>query len=684
MSSPLVSLLASPARHPTTLTEKIVQCHSLGLAPGKKVKSGDYVTLKPAQCMTHDNSFPVMTNFMSIGATEIKDNKQVVMTLYHDTSPRLMASVSLAQAMALAFGAGHGIGHQVMVEEGFAWPGTITVASDSHSNMYGGVGSLGTPVVRTDACSIWSTSKTWWQIPPVAKVTLTGMLPPGVTGKDIIVALCGLFNKDEVLNHAIEFVGSEETMRSLPVEERLTIANMTTECGALSGLFPIDKTLESWLRARAALAAMAGANNDTSTRFNHERIDEMLADTDLAADPGAVYAKSVYLNLATLSPFVSDPNSVKVATPSRTSNLKTSRSRRRISDIYKAAEVVRDAAEKGLSAKFAPGVEYYMAAASKAEQAIAEEAVGWQVLLEAGRRGRHQCLRNFKGRIGDPNALAYLAIPEVVTASALQGKIAGPGWYHAPEDVTKPIIGEGTGDHVADQAMSIEEALEKIISQADSMIAQGEKDLGSASAESTAAAPEEEALTEILPGFPEQIEGEIVWADADNINTDGIYPGKYTYQDDVSVETMAKVCMQNYDPDFGKVAKAGDILVSGFNFGTGSSREQAATSILAKKLPLVVSGSFGNTFSRNSINNGLLGVEVPNLVQRLRETFGKDKVLTRRTGWTLKWDLRRSKVTVTEKGGETWSVKVGEMPPNVQDIIGQGGLEPWIQKQISK
>ena len=72
---------------------------------------------------------------------------------------------------------------------------------------------------------------------------------------------------------------------------------------------------------------------------------------------------------------------------------------------------------------------------------------------------------------------------------------------------------------------------------------------------------------------------------------------------------------------FGTIARPGDILVSGFNFGCGSSREQAATSILAKKIPLVVAGSFSNIFSRNSINNGLMGVEMAKLVQRLRETF---------------------------------------------------------------
>lgn len=73
--------------------------------------------------------------------------------------------------------------------------------------------------------------RTWWQIPPIAKVTLTGILPPGVTGKDVIVALCGLFNNDDVLNHAIEFTG--DGLQSIPVDDRLAIANMTTEWGGM-------------------------------------------------------------------------------------------------------------------------------------------------------------------------------------------------------------------------------------------------------------------------------------------------------------------------------------------------------------------------------------------------------------------------------------------------------------------
>ncbi|KKA26696.1 hypothetical protein TD95_003352 [Thielaviopsis punctulata] len=705
---------------PQTLTEKIVQRYSVGLAEGKKVRSGDYVTLSPHHCMTHDNSWPVALKFMSIGASKIHDNRQIVMTLDHDVqnkSENNLKKYRQIEEFAKKHGvdfypAGRGIGHQIMVEEGYAWPGTVTVASDSHSNMYGGVGCLGTPMVRTDAASIWATGRTWWQIPPIAKVTFTGVMPAGVTGKDVIVALCGLFNKDDVLNHAIEFTGSDQTLRSIPVDDRLTIANMTTEWGALSGLFPIDSVLQSWLRAKATSAAVLG--EASKGKFTHEALNELF-DNPLRADPGATYAKELYLNLSTLSPFVAGPNSVKVATPVRdleAQKIKVNKAylvsctNSRSSDIAAAARVFREAAAEGKPAKIADGVKFYMAAASIPEQKAAEEAGDWQVLVDAGAEtlpaGCGPCIglgtgllepgevgvsasnRNFKGRMGSTDAKAYLASPEVVAASAMNGIISSPGWYEKPEGVEKVIIGEGSGDFLADKAQSIESALEQLIFQAESLAAEGEKSLSGETAAPVAETETNEPLTEILDGFPEKIEGEIVWCDADNINTDGIYPGKYTYQDNVPKETMAQVCMENYDTEFGKVAQAGDILVAGFNFGCGSSREQAATAILAKEIPLVVSGSFGNIFSRNSINNALMGVEVPRLIERLRETFkGDDKKLTRRTGWKLTWDVRRSKVTVTEgEGGASWSQKVGELPPNVQEIIARGGLEKWVKSEI--
>jgi homoaconitate hydratase len=699
---------------------------------------------------------------MSIGATKIHDNRQVVMTLDHDIQNKGEANMkkylnieNFAKTQGVDFyPAGRGIGHQIMVEEGYAWPDTLAVASDSHTNMYGGVGCLGLAIVRTDAASIWAKGTTWWQIPPIAKVTLCGILPKGVTGKDVIVALCGLFNRDEVLNHCIEFEGSQETMASIPIDDRLAIANMTTEWGALSGLFPVDQTLQGWLRYKATEATMYAGGSGTAKRFNHPRVEDAITNMTVA-DKGAKFAKELFLDLSSLSPYVSGPNSVKVAKPLAElvpQNIKihkaylVSCTNSRSSDIAAAAKVFRDAAEKnnGTIPRIPDHVSLYVAAASLSEQRIAEEQGDWRVLLDAGAKelpsGCGPCIglgtgllepgevgisasnRNFKGRMGSTDALAYLSSPEVVAASALAGKIASPGNYEVPEGWRGVVRGEGDGIKEEDRMISIEDALDRIVQQAEAAVAAGEDSLASSAVTSNSSDSEDSTtLTEILPGFPTEVTGEIVFCDADNINTDGIYPGKYTYQDNVTTDLMSQVCMQNYDPDFSSIAKPGDILVSGFNFGCGSSREQAATAILAKGIPMVVAGSFGSIFAKNSINNALVKCDLPRLVERLREVFpsaitsqppssqkgikepslnresldstppapvkSAAPVLTRRTGWTLTWDVRRSKITVKEGPGEEariWSQKVGGIPPSVQEIIAAGGLEKWLRRDFEK
>jgi homoaconitate hydratase len=654
-----------------------------------------------------------MTKFMSIGATKVHRPDQLVMALDHDVSNRSEVNLKkyahiqeFAKAQGTAFyPAGHGIGHQVMVEEGHAWPGTMAVASDSHATHYGGVGCLGTPVVRTDAASIWATGRTWWNVPPIARVTLTGTLPEGVTGKDVIVALCGIF-KSDVLNHVVEFTGPEETMKTLPVDTRVTIANMSCEWGALAGLFPIDQTLERWLRYKATEAAML-EDRTTRERITHDAVDKLFANP-VTADPDAVYAKQLYLNLSTLSPYVSGPDTVKVATPLHElapQKIKVDRAyivsctNSRASDIRAAAKVFRDAAEAngGVVPKIADSVKLYVAAASAAEQEAAEATGDWQILVEAGAQplmaGCGPCIglgtgllepgevgisasnRNFKGRMGSRDAKAYLASPEVVAASALSGIITGPGIYQVPEDWTGVDAGYGTG-----LPRTPETELSGLVQQLDSFIDR---------VESAVAPAEDKPATEILPGFSARISGEIVFCDADNLDTDAIYPGKLTYQDNVSRADMARACFSNYDPAFDGIAQPGDIIVSGFNFGCGSSREQSATAILSRDIPLVVAASFGNVFSRNSINNALMGLEIPKVVERLRARFpvkgGEGRVLTRRTGWTLTWDVRRSLVEVTEgPGGETWTEKVGELPANVQEIIAAGGLEAWVKAELAK
>ncbi|KAF8753511.1 Homoaconitase, mitochondrial [Rhizoctonia solani] len=530
---------------PQTYIEKIVQKYAVGLPPGKRVRAGDYVMIQPE----HAKNLQKYASIEAFGRTHGID----------------------------FYGAGRGIGHQVLVEEGYAFPHMLVVASDSHSNMYGGVGCVGTPVVRTDAAALWATGKTWWQVPRMIKVELMGKLAPGVTGKDIIVALCGLFNKDE----------------------RLAVANMTTEWGALAGVFPVDEPLLDWYKK---------APNPP--------------------DNGAEYSSYLTLDLSTLVPYVSGPNSVKVATALpklAQDNIKINKAylvsctNARASDLKAAAQVVK-------GRKVAPGVEFYIAAASSKVQAEVEKSGDWGALLSAGAKplpaGCGPCIGLGTGLL-EPGEVGITS-PAVVAASAIRGVICGPDSLdlNALPQNERPVF-----------ASSIPNTIP------------------GASASASPAEP------------------------LDNLNTDGIYPGKYTYQDDITLERQAEVVMENYDPAFAKnvaeVRSSGKtaVLVSGYNFGTGSSREQAATALKAAGVPLVIAGSFGDIFKRNSINNGL----------RRSGNGGVDGELTVQPGWELDVDMQSGKIEVKQGGKVLREYQTRPVGPSVQELWVCDGLEGYVR-----
>ncbi|MCX7875730.1 MAG: homoaconitase [Melioribacteraceae bacterium] len=641
-----------------TLIEKIVQRYSLGIEEKEKVKSGDFLTIQPDYVMTHDNTGAVIPKFRSIGAKKFFNPKQVVITLDHDIqnkSEKNLEKYKKIEQFAKKYGAdfypaGRGIGHQIMVEEGYAFPGNFVVASDSHSNMYGGIGCLGTPVVRTDAASIWATGKTWWQIPPIAKVTLTGKLRDGVYGKDVIIALCGYFNNDEVLNHAIEFTGDGVT--TLSIDERLTIANMTTEWGALAGLFPIDEITLNWLKKREKYLN----RNSQHPRINFQAINNLENNlNNLKADEDCFYNKEITVDLTKIQPFVSGPNSVKIFHPIK--KLKEDKIKidkaylvscvnSRKEDLSEAANILKDK-------KISHNVKFYISAASSEVQQESELNGDWQILLDAGAiplpPGCGPCIglgtglledgevgisatnRNFKGRMGSPNAKAYLASPAVVAYSALSGFIN----YDMESD----------SDEILGNIITNQETLQS-------------------------------SKIELLDNFPKNISGEIIFCKQDNINTDGIYPGKYTYNDEIKPEKQAQVVMENYDINFSSLAKNGDILVAGFNFGTGSSREQAATAIKYKGIKLIIAGSFNETYKRNAINNGLIVIECEKLINDLKSFF-PENILTIRTNLMCEVDFENSKIKVNEK--EYYFTPIGKP---IQEIILNDGLENWIKRKI--
>ena len=279
--------------------------------PKRPLRAGDFLSIRPHRSMTHDNTSAVMSKFKGIGAKKIKDPRQLVFALDHDIQNRDESNLkkyrsieAFAKEQGVDFyPAGSGIGHQIMVERGYVVPGSFVVASDSHSNMYGALGAVGTPIVRTDAAAVWATGEFWWQIPRSIQVVLEGKLPEGATGKDVIITLCGLYNHDECLNAAVEFTGPG--VASLSMDARLSISNMTTEWGPLVGWFPVDAVTIAYLRGvHQRLKAMG------IERFTEKDI-EGWQKNPLAPDADAVYAARIVLDLGQITPHVSGPDTVQ-------------------------------------------------------------------------------------------------------------------------------------------------------------------------------------------------------------------------------------------------------------------------------------------------------------------------------------------------------------------------------------
>ena len=661
-----------------TIVEKIAQAH-LAEGPKRPLRAGDFVSIRPKHIMTHDNTSAVMKKFQAIGAKQIHDPGQPVFALDHDIqnqSEDNQKKYRSIEAFARQHGidfypAGTGIGHQVMVEKGYVTPGSFVVASDSHSNMYGALGAVGTPVVRTDAAAVWATGEFWWQIPRSVQVVLEGSLPEGVTGKDVIIALCGLYN-EEVLNAAVEFTGPG--VAGLSMDARLTISNMSTEWGALVGWFPVDRVTVEFLRGRRneLRDISEGQCPGSPYRFAEGQLDQWSAHPPLP-DSNAEYAAHIVLNLSELTPHISGPDTVQVM--SSLAELEQKRVainkayllscvNSRLEDLDAAARVLKNR-------RVASGVQFYLGAASKWVQEEAEKRGIWKVLVDAGAitlpAGCGPCIglgvgllepgevgisatnRNFKGRMGSRDAKCYLASPAVVAASAVAGYICSPELC-SDRSATR-LAGSHTRPHPLQRSYR----------------------------ELALAAPTSETV-EILPGFPERVRGRLVFLPQDNLNTDGIYGKDYTYREDMTSEMMARVAMENYDPQFPTRVHGGDVIVGGFNFGTGSSREQAVTALKAKGIPLVIAGTFSQTYLRNAFNNGFLCVEQPELVQRLRQVFGAEITAKERTiipGDEIEADFTSG--VITYRSEQFYFPPLGSVP---QSLVIAGGVEKLVAKRL--
>ncbi|MFN7022649.1 MAG: aconitase family protein, partial [Phycisphaerales bacterium] len=261
--------------------------------------------------------------------------------------------------------------------------------------------------------------------------------------------------------------------------------------------------------------------------------------------------------------------------------------------------------------------------------------------IKAGEVGISATNRNFEGRMGHRDGLVYLGSPAVVAASAAAGYIREP----APSAHVRPV---------------------------------GEARRG-ASASAAAARP----AAEILPGFPAALRGRAWFLDRDNLNTDGIYAGKHTYNDALTPEQMAAVIFENFDPGLRARLQAGDVIIGGLNFGTGSSREQAATALKHAGIPCVIAASFSETYKRNAFNNGFVCFECPDLVAfaRTEHPAGPHGEKSRLLG-DIAIDYAASTLTIAGPAGSR-TFTFPALSRVAQELVVAGGAEDVAKGRLS-
>ena len=484
-----------------------------------------------------------------------------------------------------------GIGTHLMIEKGLVGPGMTAVSTDSHANILGAIGAFGQGMGDMDIALAMAKGKLWFKVPLTVKINLNGILNPGLSAKDIVLNLLHLFGANDLLGYAIEMGGA--VSKSLSLEQRITISSMATEMGAIIILFdPLPEMMEHY----------RNLSGKTARHY--------------VADPDAVYARIIELDCSTFVPRVSKPgNPEDTATISEVQNKKIdsafigSCTNGRMEDLREAAAILKNR-------KVAPGVVLKIVpATAEVWDACLDEGL-LEIFREAGAMvsnpGCAGCAagqvgqngpgevtlstgnRNFAGKQGKGEV--YLASPAVVAASAVAGFITTAGEIPSESAVFRP-----TGKYIAKKTPT--------------------------------AAPASKQSR------PEYAEGRAWVIPLDNIDTDMIFHNRYlTITDPAQMGQYAFDNLNGYE-DFSKKSKPGDIIVTGKNFGAGSSRQQAVDCFLTLKTGCIIAKSFGAIYERNAINAALPIVTAEGL-----------DTLALENGDTLRVDFKTGLITNLTKG----------------------------------
>jgi len=398
------------------------------------VRPGDVVTVRCDVVMANDVSGPVAFRAMEkMGATAVFDPSRVVMVADHFVPAKDAKSAELqarlkdwSRAHGVAFyGQGRGgIEHTLLCEEGWIVPGAVVAGGDSHTCTYGALGAFGTGLGSTDIASCLALGRFWQRVPETIVVELTGSLGAFVAGKDVILAVLGRIGVGGGTNAVLEFAGPGAG--ALTIDERLAVANMAVEAGSEAGLFAADATTEEYVRDRARFPWTA------------ERTDD-----------DAEVRERLPIDLSSLEPLVALPHLPGNVVPvSEAAGVRVDQvyigncANGTLTDLHQAASILRgQRVHPDTRAIVVPATQaiWRAAAAEGLLDVFAEAGAmvstptcgacfgGSNGALAAGENAVTTTNRNFRGRMGSPEASVYLANAWVAAAAAVAGELVHPG-----------------------------------------------------------------------------------------------------------------------------------------------------------------------------------------------------------------------------------------------------------------
>ncbi len=527
--------------------------------------TGSIVFKKPDIILTHDNTASISNTFNKMGGKKVKFPEQLLIVLDHNAPPttaklanqyQAIRDIVKEQGITNFHDAGKGICHQIMAD--YAKPKMVIVGSDSHTCTAGAFNAFAAGIDRTEAAGLWRQGETWFRVPESIKITLTGKLNKGVYAKDISLWIIGMIGSSGADYMSIEYHG--DGVKSLTIDQRMTLTNLASEMGAKNAVFPCDDVLKEWLGDKSE---------------------------GIWADENAKYAKEIEINLSDIFPLVAAPHHVdnvksvaEVAGTKLDEALVGTCTNGRLEDLQIVAEILK-------GKKLPEGFQMVIVPASQKIyiQAMKEGLI--EIFLEAGANvlaascgpclGTGQGIpadgynvistanRNFKGRMGNKESFVYLASPATVAYSALAGEIVDPRGIKTEEKFP----------------FSIEQTNTVNIDDNDNRRADG------------------------------------VWnyADANDLNTDQMFAGNLTYSVLSSdAEKIMPHLFKGFDTNFTDNVVEEDIIIAGSNFGCGSSREHPAVGLAYAGVKAVICGSVNRIFYRSSVNQGLPIIILPKAV----------------------------------------------------------------------